>query len=167
MKAFLLSLAFLAPLPALAQSKPGDKLPPANPLPYEDAESAAVMAPVNALFTAFDRNDAAGILANTRPEGVLLVVNEKRDGTRSTFTMNWAKLASVIKPGPQKNEERLGTPAIEIDGDIAMVWAPYVNYLEGKPDHCGIDQIDLVRENGSWKVLHITSSHRYSGCMPQ
>ncbi|MEO5493827.1 MAG: hypothetical protein ABIR08_07345 [Sphingomonas sp.] len=170
MRFLLTALALFASFPALAQSgpvTPSGKLPPANPLPYDDPEATAVMVPVNALFAAFNAEDGAGVLAQTRPEGVLLVVNELPDGSRKIFTMGWAKLASVLKPGPNKNDERLGMPAIEIDGDIAMVWAPYVNYRNGKADHCGVDLMDMVRENGTWKVLNITSSHRNTGCLPQ
>ena len=42
-------------------------------------------------------------------------------------------------------------PAIEIDGDVAMVWAPFVVRVGGKVSNCGIDHFDLVRENGAWK----------------
>src|SRR3546814_10786446 len=43
-------------------------------------------------------------------------------------------------------ERFTGPPAVEIDGDIAMVWAPYTFLLDGKPHHCGIDHFDLIRE---------------------
>ncbi len=160
----LATLAF--PATAFAQQA-ADKLPPANPLPYEDPDAAAVMAPVNSLFAAFNARNGGGVLAQTRPEGVLVDVHELPDGSRRIYTTGWAKLAADLKLSPDRNEERLGTPAIEIDGDIAMVWASYVTYVNGKADHCGVDLMDLVRENGVWKVLNVTSSHRNTGCMPQ
>src|SRR3546814_6159289 len=60
-------------------------------------------------------------------------------------------------------ERFTGPPAVEIDGDIAMVWAPYTFLLDGKPHHCGIDHFDLIREGIQWKVLNVTWSQRTTG----
>jgi len=54
--------------------------------------------------------------------------------------------------------------ALEIDGDIAMVWAPFVVRVGGKVSNCGIDHFDLIRENGAWKVMNISFSSRTTGC---
>jgi hypothetical protein len=164
MFALALGCAALSPATALAQAKASDKLPPANPLPYEDAEAAAVMAPINAAFAGLAAHDGAAILAQTRPEGGATVALEKADGTRSVRHLSWTEFTAGIKPGPDRYEERLAQPAIEVDGDIAMVWAPYTFYLNGKADHCGVDLFDLVRENGSWKIINVTWSQRSTGC---
>ncbi|WHU04069.1 hypothetical protein [Sphingomonas sp. NIBR02145] len=170
MKLVVAAALLLAPLPALAQSgpvTPAAKLPPANPLPYEDAEAAAVLAPINAMFAGLAAHDGAAILAQTRPEGGATVAVEKPDGSRAIRHLSWADFAGGIKPGPEKLEERISTPAIEVDGDIAMVWAPYVFLIDGKAHHCGINHFDLLRENGSWKVLNVTWSQRTTGCTAQ
>ncbi len=159
-----LLVALLAPSAALAQSAPSDKLPPANPLPYADADSANVMAPINAMFSGLAGHDGAAILAQTRPEGGATLALEKADGSRLIRHLSWAEFTAGIKPGPDRYEERLSDVAIEVDGDVAMVWAPYTFYLNGKADHCGVDHFDLVRENGGWKVLNVTWSQRTTGC---
>jgi hypothetical protein len=56
--------------------------------------------------------------------------------------------------------------AIEVDGDIAMVWGPYTFTVNGKVHHCGVNHFDLVRDGGSWKVLNVTWSQRTTGCAP-
>jgi len=168
MRYLLLALALLAPLPALAQSgptTPTPKLPSANPLPYEDAEAAAVMRPINAMFAGLAAKDGAAILAQTRAEGGATVAVEKPDGSRAIRHLSWADFAGGIKAGPEKLEERISMPAIEVDGDIAMVWVPYVFLIDGKAHHCGINHFDLIRENGSWKVLNVTWSQRTTGCV--
>lgn len=161
---FLLAFSLLLPLPALAQSNPGDKLPPANPLPYEDAEAAAVMAPIDALFAALTARDGQAVLGVVRPEGGGTAVVERGDGTRAVRRIAWSDYAAGLKPGPEKLEERIAMPAIEVDGDIAMVWAPYVFRVNGKVVHCGTDHFDLVRENGTWKILNVTWTQRTTGC---
>ncbi len=148
----------------LATATPQDKLPPANPLPPPASEEGQVMAPVQMLFDGFARRDPAIILAALRADATAVVAAEKADGTRAVRRMTATDFAAGIKPGPERYEERLTDPAIEIDGDIAMVWSPYVFLIDGKVHHCGVDHFDLVRENGVWKVANVTWSSRTTGC---
>ena len=159
------SLSFVAALliAASAAAQTTNKLPPANPLPPPVSEEGQVMAPVNALFDGLARRDGAIILAAMRPDGTATAAGEKADGTHSVRRMTAAEFAAGIKPGPERFEERLTDPAIEIDGDIAMVWSPYVFLIDGKVHQCGVDHFDLVREGGSWKVANITWSSRTTG----
>jgi hypothetical protein len=151
-------------LVSVADQKSSDKLPPANPLPPPTSEEGQVMTPVNAMFDGLARRDSAIILAAMRPDATAVVAAEKADGTRSVRRMTATEFASGVKPGPEKFEERLSDPAIEIDGDIAMVWGPYTFLIDGKVHHCGVDHFDLVRENGAWKVANVTWSSRTTEC---
>ena len=140
------------------------KLPKWNALPMDGSVEAAVMAPIEAMFSGLEARDGAKILAQTRPDGGATVANENADGTRSIRHLNWADFAGGIKPGPEHYKETLLDPAIEVDGDVAMVWSRYVFTIDGKPHHCGVDHFDLVRENGAWKVQNVTWSSRTTGC---
>ena len=41
-----------------------------------------------------------------------------------------------------------------IDGNgMAHVWARYVFYLDGHPNHCGYESYVLYRDGGEWKVI--------------
>ncbi|HEU4959962.1 MAG TPA: nuclear transport factor 2 family protein [Sphingomonas sp.] len=150
-----------------SQTTPAPKLPPANPLPFADPEVANVMAPINAMFTGLAAHDGAAIAAQTLPEGGATVAVEGADGTHTVKHLSWAEFTAGIKPGPDSYEERLTDPAVEVDGDIAMVWSPYIFLLNGKPHHCGTDHFDLVRKDGTWKVLNVTWSQRTTGCGAQ
>lgn len=147
-----------------SETTPAAKLPPANPLPLADPDVANVMAPINAMFAGLAAHDAAAISAQVEPEGGATVAIEKADGSREIKHLSWSEFTAGIKPGADSFEERLTDPAVEIDGDIAMVWSPYVFYLNGKPHHCGTDHFDLVRKDGAWKVLNVTWSQRTTGC---
>ncbi len=140
------------------------KLPTWTPLPMQGSAEGAVMAPIKAMFAGLAARDGAAILAQTRTEGGATVANEKPDGSRSIRHLTWAEFAGGIKPGPERYEERISDPAIEIDGDIAMVWAPFTFLIDGKVHHCGVNHFDLVREQGAWKVLNVTWSSRTTGC---
>ena len=151
-------------LPPLLLALQADKLPPANPLPPPATEEAGVMRPITAMFAGLAARDSAAILAQVRAEGGATVAQDNADGTRSVRHLTWREFAGGIKPGSERYEERLADVAIDIDGDIAMVWAPYVFLVDGKPHHCGTDHFDLVRENATWKILNVTWSQRATGC---
>jgi len=140
------------------------KLPKWNPLPIDGSAEAAVMAPINAMFAGLEARDGAKVLAPTRPEGGATRVVENADGTRTVRHENWAEFAAGIKAGPEHYREKLVDPAVEIDGDIAMVWSRFVFTIDDKVHHCGVDHFDLIREKGAWKVLNVTWSSRTTGC---
>jgi hypothetical protein len=146
---------------AAAQSVP-DKLPPAQILPFEDANAAAVMAPIRALFAAMSAGDSAAVLRLAYPDGRVTANGVLPSGT-GLRQESFAQFAARMKPG-EGFEESISDPAIEVDGDIAMVWAPFVVRVGGKVSNCGYDHFDLVRENGAWKVMNITFSSRTTGC---
>jgi ketosteroid isomerase-like protein len=141
------------------------KLPPANPLPPPGAEEAAVLAPVNAVLAAILTRDRAAVEAHLLPGGSATVAVEKPDGTRQVRRMAWADWLANIKPGPEQVRETQGMPAIEIDGDIAMVWASFTFTIDGKPHHCGTNHWDLIRDAGRWKIANITWSQRTTDCV--
>jgi len=147
-----------------AQITPTQPMPKGTALPLADADTAAVMAPINRLFAAMTARDPQALLAQLKPEGGATSANEGPDGARVVSHLSWAEFATHLKPGAERYEERLTDPAVEVDGDIAMVWSPYTFLIDGKVHHCGVDHFDLVRENGAWKILNITWSQRTTGC---
>jgi len=152
-------------LALLLQTTPVAPIVKGTALPPPGTEEAAVLAPVERIFAALTAGDGAAVLAATRPDGRATVALEGPDGRRGIRQRDWASFAAGLKPGPDRIVERFtGTPAVEVDGDIAMVWGPYELTVNGKRAHCGVDHFDLVREAGAWKVLNVTWSQRTTGC---
>ena len=152
----------IAALLALAVAAPAAKLPPVQALPPPAPEEQAVLAPINGLFAAFEAGDSAGVLRVVYPDGRVTAVGTLRSGN-GLRQESWSQFAARLKPG-EGFRESISDPAIEIDGDIAMVWAPFVVRVDGKVGNCGVDHFDLVREAGAWKVMNISFSSRTTGC---
>ncbi len=136
----------------LAVAQSGDKLPPANPLAYTDPDVANVMAPVQQLFAA---RDSAAVIAQVRPDGLVTSATVAPDGLHTVTSQHWPAFIQAAK----WLDHKIGTPAVEIDGDIAMVWVDYT-----APARCGSDHISLVRIGRNWKVHNFTYTERTSGC---
>ncbi|MBN8814100.1 MAG: nuclear transport factor 2 family protein [Sphingomonas sp.] len=146
-------------LAAAAQSS--DKLPPANPLPPPTSEEGQVLAPIEAVFAAFESGDAVAMLRYVYPDGRVTAASD-----RGVRRMSFSEFAARVKPDATF-QERITDPAIDIDGDIAMVWAPFTVRVGGKITSCGIDHFDLIRESGVWKIMNISFSSRTTGCPAQ
>jgi ketosteroid isomerase-like protein len=133
-------------------------------LPPPVTEEAGPLAVVNALFAGIAARDATAIAATMRADAVATIATENPDGSRTIAHRTREQLLGAFKPGPERFEERLYDPAIEIDGDIAMIWGRYDFLIDGKLHHCGYDHVGLVRERGSWKIQTLAWSSRTTGC---
>jgi hypothetical protein len=132
--------------------------------PVSASDAAAVMAPLKAWFAGID---AAAIRNQIRIDGGggATVAVSRPDGSKLIRHISWEDYLAKIKPGEHRYHEQFtGTPVIQIDGDIAMVWGDFTLSVDGKPATCGVDHFDLVHENGGWKVQNVTWSQRTTGC---
>ncbi|MEO6226033.1 MAG: nuclear transport factor 2 family protein [Sphingomicrobium sp.] len=148
---------------ALAAQSASTKLPPGNALPPQAAgQEQAVLATIHLLLESFEAGDSAAMLRLVYPDGRVTAT-----GTRSTGSgvrqQSWSQFAGRVAPG-EAITETISDPAVEVDGDAAMVWAPFVVRVGGKVSNCGFDLFDLVRENGAWRVMNLTFSSRVTGC---
>ncbi|WP_294253583.1 nuclear transport factor 2 family protein [uncultured Sphingomonas sp.] len=141
------------------------KLPPANPLaPPNGGDERAVLATVDRLLGGINTRDAAAIGGVLLSSAGATIVTEAGGGPATVHTLTNAELLARFQPGPETFDERVSGPAVEIDGDMAMVWAPYVFRLNGKVHHCGTNHFSLVRENGAWKIASLAWTSRTTGC---
>jgi hypothetical protein len=61
--------------------------------------------------------------------------------------------------------ERIWDPETHLDGELAVVWAPYDFRVEGRFSHCGVDAFTLARGADGWKILSISYTLRSEGCV--
>ena len=137
------------------------KLSPAHALPPPTNTEQAVLNSAKALLAAFSTGEPAQILRWVYPVGRVTGTGNlpNRRGIRSESWTEFTRRAAG-----SGFQETISDPAVEVDGDAAMVWAPFVVRIGGKVYNCGIDHFDLVRENDTWKTMNLTFSSRITGC---
>ena len=149
-------------LMAIALQSP-DRLPRAGPVPAPPFDEAAVLAPINEAFRALEAQDSGALLRQVYPDGRVTAVGTLAGGSSGLRSSSWTEYAARMKPG-NGFKERITNPAIEIDGDIALVWAPFTIEKGGKIVSCGYDHFDMVRADNAWKIMNITFSTQTTGC---
>ena len=120
----------------------------------QSAEEQAVLAPIHAMFDGMSKRDAAAIKAPTLPGGTMVLM---RDGKPAQMTFE-AFAERVGKPGTTQIEERIHSPLVRIDNDLAVVWAPFDFLVDGKVDHCGTDLFNMVRVDGKWMIASVADT---------
>jgi len=132
---------------------------------FGQSDEAAVRATVDKLFTGMRQSDTAAIRSvfgeaaqlqtlMKNKEGKLMVVTEPIDSF----------LVAIVRPHKEIYDERITVETLKIDGDLAMVWAPYKFYVGEQFSHCGVDAFQLVRVNNEWKIQNLMDTRRKQGC---
>src|SRR5436190_17149002 len=91
------------------------QLPPAQPVPAPDFETANVLAPIQQLFATFAAGDSAAMLRLVYPDGRVTATGERASGS-GLRRMSWIEFAQRVTP-EARFQESISDPAIEIDGD--------------------------------------------------
>ena len=94
-------------------------------------EEQAVLVPLQALLDGLRQRDQAAMLAQVMAEGGATIIREGRVLHYSLRTL----LERPLPPGVI--DEQIYDPYVRIDHDIAMIWAPYKVFLDGKLHHWG------------------------------
>ena len=157
-----LATILLAPL-AVAACTSGDSssAEPAVPTTESahaptDADHAAILATVQALFDALASGDGQVLRDIMHPSVVMHSVERAADGTRSGSTSTLDQLVARVEAGEAVLTERMWDPEVRVSGDLAMVWTPYDFYVGDDFSHCGADAFALSRNGESWTVVALS-----------
>jgi Putative lumazine-binding len=129
-----------------------------------ERDSAAVLATVDQLFGALASRDRAALLGAVVAEGRATSAGVDEAGRPRISSIDWTTFADRLARSTEQLRERLIDPHVHVEGDIAMIWSRYEFERNGAFSHCGIDHFDLVRIEGSWRVLNLTWTRQTEGC---
>lgn len=121
-------------------------------------DKKAALAVVNQLFTEMAAANPSGILALHTPTSDLAAVFKQKDGKSRYSSINGEKFSQMFTDKTKVMKEEMYEPKVEVSGDWAMVWGRYVFFAGDKLSHCGINQFNLVRIDGAWKIANGAST---------
>ena len=120
-------------------------------------DKKAALGVVNKLFDEMRAANAAGILATGTADNQLVAIRKLKDGKTRVDVINGEAFTKFFTK-PNAIEELMYAPNVEVDGNWAMVWGRYVFFIGDKISHCGINQFNLVRADGVWKIANGAST---------
>ena len=130
----------------------------ANATAQHSEDAKAAIGVVNQLFTEMAAANPAGIVSLHTPTSDLAAVFKQRDGKTRYQSINGEKFSQMFTDKTKVMREEMYDPKVEVHNDWAMVWGRYVFFNGDKLSHCGINQFNLIRIDGTWKIANGAST---------
>jgi len=128
-------------------------------------EEAAVKQAVSKLFEGMKTSDTALIRSAFSVSPVLQTIVKNKEGKTIVLTEPLDSFLVVVsRPHQEVYDEQIRFDLVRIDGELAIVWAPYKFYLGSQFSHCGVDSFQLIKINGEWKIQYLIDTRRRQGC---
>ena len=89
----------------------------------------------------------------------------RETGNRKTLKHTvFTEVINSLGKSKKKYREIIFSPKVLIHKDIAIVWAKYKFYIDGKFSHCGVDSFSLIKTENNWKIAGIIYTVEKSEC---
>ncbi|MEM9339842.1 MAG: nuclear transport factor 2 family protein, partial [Bacteroidota bacterium] len=120
---------------------------------------------VRNVFKAMKTNDSTLLKTCFTEKPQTFIISQDKDGEPQLKTSNFQRFVETVgRPKERTWNEAIWNEKVQIDGDMASVWADYVFYLDDQFSHCGVDVFQLVRLKGQWKIFYLAYTMRNNPC---
>jgi predicted enzyme related to lactoylglutathione lyase len=127
-------------------------------------DQKAVLAAIEQLFNALKADDTAGMRAVMHPQGRIIQTGTREGAPFARVNALNDFLTGIGNAKGRGLEERVYTPEIRIDDNLAVAWVYYDFRVGGQISHCGVDAYHLVRTAEGWRILEIVDTQRREAC---
>jgi hypothetical protein len=128
-------------------------------------DEEGVKVTINNLFNGMRKSDSTLVRSAFNQGAILQTIGKTKDGNTMIRASDLNMfIASIAKPHPEIYDERITFTKILIDDNLASVWTDYKFYIGEKFSHCGVNSFQLVKLNGSWKIVYLIDTRRKDNC---
>lgn len=86
-------------------------------------------------------------------------------GNTLVRTESIVDIANIVNATPAGTfDEKINFDVVKVEGEFAIVWAPYTMYVNGKISHCGVNMFQLIRSRGVWAIYYQMDKRRATRC---
>ncbi|HJR41587.1 MAG TPA: nuclear transport factor 2 family protein [Gemmatimonadaceae bacterium] len=128
------------------------------------ADRQAVLATIDGFLRGLRTKDTALMARHVDTLSRFTLLRPGPNGTRVVVVNASQFIRAVSDPGQPAFDEPIRNAQVNIDADLATVWAEYQVRREGTVTHCGYDAFHLARLGGQWKILNVSDTFRQTGC---
>jgi hypothetical protein len=115
----------------------------------------AVLDTLGRFLDALARRDEEGARSLLLPGGVAV-----RSRDQVVLCTPFVDFFDLVPDDASQLEERMYDPLVRVDDDIAMVWARYDFFMDGRVHHWGTNIVGLVKQSGLWRISTIVDNGR-------
>lgn len=136
----------------------------AAPVAAQSAKSD-VRAVIDRLFDGMRTGDAAAVQA-VMHEDVRFMTSVEEDGEAVVRAGDVQQFIAAVGDHEGVWDEQIYDVVVQVDDNMATVWAPFTFYFDGRLSHCGVNSFQLARTGGAWKVVHLIDTRRRGAVCP-
>lgn len=119
-------------------------------------------------LVAFHEQDTLALREMVHEEVILqsIAIDEDHEPRlRTEHYGNFLKaLASIAEDAAF--EEVIHGMEVRVYQDMAQVSTPYSFYLNNQLSHCGVNNFQLMKDQGEWRIIYLVDTRRTTGCSP-
>lgn len=121
---------------------------------------------IETFFEGFHKGDTTLMKSTMMKDIIMQTAFYNKNGEGVLVQDGPEKLVNAIasRPDDQKWDERLTNFNIQIDANMANAWVDYEFWFNDKFSHCGVNSFQLVKTDGTWKIIYLIDSRRRSNC---
>jgi hypothetical protein len=128
-------------------------------------DTTAVLATLERFTGALRAKDSLGMRAVLHEQARFTLLRPAPGGGVRVMVLDAATFPRLVSaPNGPVLDEPIRNQVVQIDADLATVWAEYQVRIAGKVSHCGYDAFHLVRQPDGWKILNVSDTFRREGC---
>ena len=136
-----------------------------------DSHAATPTGAIQELFRGMRAGDSDAVRSVLAPHARFTVLGMEhgggaRGGTAAEDAAVSIKVQSVdpwveaIGNSEGKWDEQIYDVEVRVDDRMASAWVPYTFYLDGVIKHCGVNSIELLRDQEGWKITQLSDTRR-------
>lgn len=125
---------------------------PGVPAGHQSGEEDAVLAAMDRYMAAISANDLQAMATMQTTDGMTYRARATEDGSMEIVARPNSYWVDPSQDDGRTHRERYWSPTVLIRGGVAVVWAPYEYWIDGKTSHCGVDVFDFIKVDGVWIV---------------
>lgn len=138
---------------------------PAQQRGSDAQERERVLAAIEGFLQGMRTKDSTLMLRSVDSTSRFTLLRPGPNGTRVVVVTAAQFIGLATRPDRPALDEPIRNPVIQMDGDLASVWAEYqVRRPDGTVSHCGYDAFHVARVSGEWKIINVSDTFRQVGC---
>ena len=151
MKKIVFLLIFCCSLTAVAQ---------------QTAEEKQLQQTIETFFEGFHKQDTVLIKSVVNDQVMMQSIMKNREGKIFLHTEEFSNFLKSIAsiPAEATFDEKIKSYEIRVEGNMANVWTPYEFYMNNQFSHCGVNNFQLMKKDGEWKIFYLVDTRTRENC---
>jgi hypothetical protein len=134
-----------------------------GPAEKPDEEVGAVVEVVKDFFRVIETSDLS-LAKKIMLPGSSYHSTRQNQGKQVVKTSTYDEVLKSFTAAQTRYREEMFDPEVKVHKDIAILWARYKFYRDGKFSHCGVDSFSLIKVEGKWKIAAVVYTVEATGC---